>query len=126
MYKAKRAIPYLTGFENNFEDGTDDAFNFILSNGDRSNQRDVKYYDHLMPEGSHSKIRSVSIHHNTDHICGFSFFDKEGALLWKIGNTDSYLFVELLRKVGLIDSSYKRETVLIGENEVIIGVVAKL
>ncbi len=46
------------------------------------------------------------------YIRGFSFFDKEGALLWKIGIT-----------TGSADDVV---TVLLEENEVIIGVVAKL
>ncbi len=65
----------------------------------------------MMPEGSHNRIRSVSIYHSRWSIFGFSFFDKEGALLWKIGDTKYYV---------------KFETVLIEENEVIIGVVVKL
>ncbi len=78
-----------------------------------SMQRDasVTYYDHMMPKGSHTRIRSANIYY-MDNISGFSFFDKEGALLCKFGNsTASYL---------------KVETVLIEENEVIVGVVCKL
>ncbi len=90
-------------------------FSFILSNGDRSQQRDEHdptSYTHMLPKGSHKMIRLVSIHNfYAEEICGFSFFDKEGALLWKIGITDS---------------SLKVETVLIAENEVIVGVKAKL
>jgi hypothetical protein len=57
-------------------------------------------------------IRSVKIHiHNTDYILGFSFFDKDRKLIWKIGNTDLYLNVK---------------TVMLGENEVIDRIVAKL
>ena len=52
------------------------------------------------------KFRSVTIHYYSS-IEGFSFFDKDGKRLWKIGYTDSY---------------YKKETVMIGENEVIVGV----
>ncbi len=44
-------------------------------------------------------------------MVGLSFFDKDGALLWKIGNT------------GL---GYYKETVELAKNEVIIGVKAKL
>ena len=44
-------------------------------------------------------------------IKGFSFFDKDGKRLYKI---------------GWIDSSYDKETVVLEENEVIVGVVAKL
>jgi hypothetical protein len=107
-------LHYIIGFENSLEDGTDGLFKFILSNGARSQGRDddCTYYDHMMPTGSHNKIRSVTIHHDDECIDGFSFFDKEGALLWKIGwTTGSYL---------------KVETVLIAEDERIIGVVAKL
>ncbi len=87
-------------------------FNFILSNGDRSQQRDLgeTYYDHILPAGSHNRIRSVNIYY-IDQIAGFSFHDKEGALLWKIGNNWS---------------RFEKETVDIAENEVIFGVVAKL
>ncbi len=75
-------------------------------------QRDKgAYYDHMMPEGSHMMIRSVTIHYNYV-ISGFSFYDKEGALLWEIGVTT--------------DSRLNTATVLITENEVIVGVVAKL
>ncbi len=108
-------LPHLTGFENNWQDGRGWYMNLILSNGHRSNQRDEgeTYYDHLMPAGSHNKIRSVSIYYYSDHIDGFSFFDKERALLLKIGETDS-------------DDGEEKETVLLEENEVIVGVVAKL
>ena len=59
-----------------------------------------------------NKIGSVTIHYYINHcIFGFSFFDKDGALLYKIGLTESYM---------------KQETVLLEDNEVIVGVVAKL
>ncbi len=41
-----------------------------------------------MPADALNNIRSVNIHHFFTLILGFSFFDKDGALLWKIGNTD--------------------------------------
>jgi hypothetical protein len=66
----------------------------------------------MIPADALNKIRSVTIH---DHICinGFSFFDKDGALLWEIGTT--------------CDAEWmKKETVVLEENEVIIGVFAKL
>ncbi len=65
----------------------------------------------MMPKDAPKMIRSINIHH-LNHIFGFSFFDKEGAQLWKIGYTTW--------------SGLKVETVLIEENEVIIGVIAKL
>ncbi len=77
----------LVGFEND-EDGTGMHFNFILSNGTRSTGRNkgITYYDHMIPKDSINKIRSVEIHHFRNiFIWGFSFFDKDGALLWKIG-----------------------------------------
>ncbi len=54
-------------------------------------------------------IRSVKIYYK-DYIWGFSFFDKEGALLWKIGCN---------RFRGVM-------TVKLEENEAIVGVVCKL
>ncbi len=63
----------------------------------------------MIPTDALNKIRSVIIHYNRC-ILGFSFFDKDGVLLWEIGR---------------IDSEYKKETVLLAENEVIVGVVAK-
>ncbi len=64
----------------------------------------------MLPEGSHKMIRSVRIYY-FNYIMGFRFFDKEGALILKIGITDSWLY---------------KKKVLIAENEVIVGVVAKL
>ncbi len=110
--------PFLSGFENETEDGGSPSMNFILSNGDRSKQRDEDWptkYTHMMPADAHNKIRSVTIHYEyyiEGSIWGFSFFDKDGALLWKIGNTTDYLSM--------------KETVEIAENERIIGVKAKL
>ncbi len=63
-----------------------------------------------MQEGLHTKIRSVSIHYGWC-ISGFSFFDNNKKLLWKI---------------GLTGSSLKVETVELEKNEGIVGVVAKL
>ena len=66
--------------------------NFVLSNGDRSKQRDANRptdYTHMFPADALSKIRSVTIHKNYDCIRGFEFFDKDGALLWGIGDTMS-------------------------------------
>ncbi len=110
---ANGVLNYLAGFENNDKDGESCFFNWILSNGDRSQQRDRRaptIFTHMFPAGSHKKIRSVNIHyHDPECIYGFSFYDKEGALLWKIW-----------------DTTYARvKTVLLEENEVIVGVVAK-
>ena len=71
----------LTGMENNSEKnvtkGIINNFNFIMSNGKRTSQRDEgkKYYTHMMP--ADKKIRSVAIHHINGNITGFQFFDKE-------------------------------------------------
>ncbi len=65
----------------------------------------------MLPEGAHNMIRSVTIHH-TNCIHGFSFLDKEGALLWEVGNTT--------------EPDLDVKTVLIADNEVLVGVVAKL
>ncbi len=65
----------------------------------------------MIPADALHKIRRVTINHNADWINGFLFFDKDGSLLWEIGYTDS---------------DDEVETVLLEENEVIVGVVAKL
>jgi hypothetical protein len=39
----------------------------------------------MIPKDAINKIRSVTIHYPDYWIGGFSFFDKDGALLWKIG-----------------------------------------
>ncbi len=80
---------HLIGFENNKKDGKGVHFNWILSNGHRSTQRDknLTYYDHMIPSEAIKRIRRVTFH-ISDCIRGFSFFDKDGGLLWKIGDTD--------------------------------------
>ncbi len=113
MINLWRGVLYtLIGFENHRKDGNDVCFNFILSNGNRSTQRDKyhTYYDHMMPKDAIHKIRRVNINY-TNRIRGFSFFDKDGAQLWKIGYIESFL---------------RKETVVLAEKEVIVGVVAKL
>ena len=85
-------INQLVGFKNNHATGKGDIFNFILSNGTRSTQRDEKYptkYTHMIPKDAIKKIGRVDIHYDDHYISGFSFFDKDGALLWEIGNTKS-------------------------------------
>jgi hypothetical protein len=88
--------------------------NFILSNGERSkigenSEQDlITDYYHMIPADALHKIRSVTIYY-FGSICGFSFFDKDGALLWKIGFT-------------LLE--YDKETVMLEENEAIVGVNA--
>ncbi len=69
---------HLIGFENNKKDGTGAYFNWILSNGARSTQRDkgITYYDHMIPKDTLKKIKSVTIYY-LNCIAGFSFFDKD-------------------------------------------------
>ncbi len=67
----------------------------------------------MIPASALNKIRSVNIYYwPNDSIFGFSFFDKDGAILYKIGWIEG--------------PSHRLETVLLKENEVIVGVVAKL
>jgi hypothetical protein len=105
----------LVSFLNNLENGRGFHFNFILSNGTRSTQSDEKYltdHTHMIPSDAIKRIRSVKIYYLYNRcICGFSFFDKDGELIWEIGNTGSRCF---------------KETVLLADSEVIVGVVAKL
>jgi len=105
-------INQLVGFKNNHATGKGDIFNFILSNGARSTQltgRKQTGYNFMIPAGALKRIRSVAIHRGWRYIEGFSFFDKDRTLLWEIGWGD-----------------YEKELVLLEENEVIVGVVAKL
>ncbi len=64
----------------------------------------------MIPADALNKIRSVKIYYGFGFSCGFSFFDKDGAILWKI---------------GYINSGLKYVTVILAENEVIVGVLAK-
>jgi hypothetical protein len=60
-----RAINQLVGFENDRVSGSGWNFNFIMSNGTRSTQRDFwapTKYAYMMPEDALNKIRSVIIH----------------------------------------------------------------
>ncbi len=66
----------------------------------------------MIPTDALSRIRSVNIRYDSlNCICGFSFFDKDGELLWKIG--------------FLTGEGCSLETVMLAEHEVIVGVVAK-
>ncbi len=62
-----------------------------------------------MPDGAVKVIRSVNIYDNgEDRVYGFHFFDKDRKLMWEFG-----------KAVGRI------QTVLIAENEMIVGVRAR-
>ncbi len=93
MIASEKKIPTLIGFRNNYTDEKGSFHNFILSNGTRSDQTDkgIDYYDHMIPKDALKKIRSVTIYYDNVYIDGFSFFDKDGALLWMIGETYSGL-----------------------------------
>ena len=82
-----------------------------MSNGSRSTQRDQgeTYHDHTIPLPK--EIRRVEIHHTDYCIKGFSFFDKDWLPIYKI---------------GLTIPGWDVETVLLSEDEVIVGVKAKL
>ncbi len=97
-------------YDEHNEDGSDDiCYDFILSNGEKSTFA-RSYSTYMIPADALHKIRSVTIHYSDVCIWCFSFFDKDGALLWKIGYYESW-------------SEY--ETVMLAENEVIVGVVGK-
>ena len=72
----------------------------------------MNYFTQMMPEGSQTKINSVDIFsYQSSYVWGFKVFDKEGNKLYEIGMFDACLNVS---------------TVLLEDNEIIIGVVAKL
>jgi hypothetical protein len=65
----------------------------------------------MLPKGTETKIRSVTFtSHSAGYVYGFKFFDKDKKPLLDIGYT----------------AGGSRETVMIADNEVIVGVVAKL
>ena len=80
---------YIIGFETYIQDGTGSNFNFIMSNGARSNQRDKgeqTKYAKMMPEGADKRIRRVDIYsYSNKYVLGFAFFDKDHELIWRIG-----------------------------------------
>ncbi len=117
---ASGVLQFLAGFEIDKQHGSRALENFILSNGDRSQLENWfvnQPITHMMPARSHKKIRSVTIHSYVEfNIIGLSFFDKEGALLWEIGNTTD---------PGFLGVKWDK-TVLVAEDEVIVGVVARI
>ena len=64
----------------------------------------------MMAEGVPKRIKSVEIYHS-GYILGFQFFDKDHTLIWKIGGTNP---------------AHEVSTVVLAENEVLVGVAAKL
>ncbi len=66
MLKNNGALVTLIGFENNKKDDQGNMFNFIMSNGARSTQRDPSNRtDHtfMIPADAIKRIRSVTIHY---------------------------------------------------------------
>ena len=101
----------LAGFENS-KGGLGTMFNFISSNGARTEQRDKipQYTTYMIPRNK--QIRSIGIYYIDGYwIHGFMFFDHND---FPIG------------KIGLIESHMSIKKVHIAENEVILGVVATL
>ncbi len=88
--------------------------NFILSNGERSYQRDkdLRYFTHLIPAEKEESIKSVNIYYHNGGIYGLSFFAKDKLPFSKTGRTE--------------DAYLKVKKVVLEDDEVIIGVVAKL
>jgi hypothetical protein len=60
---ASGMLCHLVGFELNYSNGTGCLLNFILSNGNKTHQRDVgrTYSTHVMPKDANKRIRSVDI-----------------------------------------------------------------
>ncbi len=56
-------------------------------------------------------IKSVDIYYPANFISGFAFFNKDKQVIFKIGSTGSWM---------------KVATVVIADNEVIVGVAARL
>ena len=71
---------YLKGVENNMWDNSGQYFNWLLSNGAKSQQIDEGNptdKSFMMPEEVHEKIRSVELTYDGYIVRGFQFFDKE-------------------------------------------------
>ncbi len=60
---------------------------------------------------ANKRLKAVDIYYHSGYIAGFQFFDKDKALIFKIGEIRSYQSVK---------------TLVLGDNEAIIGVVARL
>ena len=66
----------------------------------------------MIPKDAINRIRSVIVFYDRLSINGFSFFDMDKKLLWEYGDTNY--------------PSDKQETVVLEENQVIVGVTAKV
>ncbi len=65
----------------------------------------------MMPSDAYKRIKTVNIYHNRCYIIDFQFFDKDQKVIFRLGETGS---------------DYCVETIVLRDNEVIIGIIAKL
>lgn len=68
---------YITGIENNHEKGLGNWFNWFLSNGEKSEQRDegfVTKFAFMFPKDA--KFKTVQFYTNSKCIFGLKFYDK--------------------------------------------------
>jgi len=87
---------WLAGFEN--PDGKSCFFNFVLSNLERTQQQhDKKMNEYMMAEGRNIKSAQIFCN-NVLNLEGFCFFDREGKVIFEIGNR-----TETVHKVILKD-----------------------
>ncbi len=93
-----------------FSSGGGCRYNFIASDGQRTEQKsDQPMQDFMMPETC-KQTRKVEVYcDGTYLVCGFKFFDINNTLLFEVGYTDCTM-----------------TPVLIAADEQIIGVKAKL
>ncbi len=66
----------------------------------------------MISNWARNNTRRVDIHYDSDCIRGFTFLDNDGIRLFKIGSDDFF--------------RPRWEIVMLAENEVIVGVIAKL
>jgi len=119
-YKAKGI--YLTGFESDNAKGDSAVFNFVFSNGDSSSKvkgSATTKNKIMIPDAVLKTMRGVTIQYSStsfyDYIIGFTFIDKDGSQIFKIGGLTTNTSLER-----------REETVRWGEGEIIVGVKAKL
>lgn len=89
-FKAKGI--YLAGFESDRADGDSATFNFVMSNGDSSSKLKGSATTKnriMLPDAVLKTYRAVTIEYSTstfyDFIIGFTFLDKDGSKIFKIG-----------------------------------------
>ena len=119
-YKAKGI--YLAGFQSDNAKGDSAVFNFVMSNGDSSSTMKGSATTKnkiMIPDVVLKTMRGVTIEYSTssfyDYIIGFTFIDKDGSKIFKIGGLTTNTSIDR-----------RSETVKFGEGEIIVGVKAKL